>query len=532
MTAARPPAPVRWNRLWSLATYPARLGPSRPERPSGAFARLALVHALSSAGDAWVTVALAGSVFVSVSLHAARGRTALGLVCTVLPFLVVGPLLGPVIDRVKGGRRAIVAASAVGRLVACGFMAVFIHSLFLFPAAFASLVCSKTYLVAKASLVPSAVDSDDDLVEANAKLAVGASVVTSAAALLGVGIYRVFGSGAVLHLDMVLLAGCALVAFRLRPLRADRLPSWPWSTTSSAGDRWSPPPLAGTPAGGAAAARPRGRTSRRRSGYRTLPHGGLVLAGMAMTAMRAVAGLLTALVLFAFRRDNAPLLWYGLVGVTSVAGNLVGASLAPLVRNRMAEERIVPTAAFVIGLAAVAVTQIHGMHRWLAAVILAASVGIGASVAKMAFDAIVQRDPPELARSRLFARSEALFQLGWVLAALIPVLIPLSLMTGFIIVAVLSLGAGIVFVVGWRKARLGTLPSWFPGGPQPAMAGPGSAVPGSGGSGSGPGGSGAAGSGVAGSGVVGSGHPPTTIAGPVGTGPAPDPTRRSGRDSL
>ncbi len=533
MTATRPPAPVRWKRLWSLATYPARLGPSRPERPSGAFARLALVHALSSAGDAWVTVALAGSVFVSVSLHAARGRTALGLVCTVLPFLVVGPFLGPAIDRVKGGRRAIVAASAVGRLVACGCMAVFIHSLLLFPAAFASLVCSKTYLVAKASLVPSAVDSDDDLVEANAKLAVGASVATSAAALLGVGIYRVLGSGGVLYLDMVLLAGCALVAFRLRPTRADRLPSWPWSTTSSAGGRWSPP-LAGTPAGGAAAAKPRGRTSRRRSGYRTLPNGGLVLAGMAMTAMRAVAGLLTALVLFAFRRDNAPLLWYGLVGVTSVAGNLVGASLAPLIRNRMAEERIVPTAAFVIGLAAVAVTQIHGMHRWPAAVILAAAVGIGASVAKMAFDAIVQRDPPELARSRLFARSEALFQLGWVLAALIPVLIALSLMTGFIIVAVLSLGAGIAFVVGWRKARLGTLPSWFPGGPQPAMAGPGSAVPGSGGSGSGAAGSGRAGSGAAGSGrdwPPADGHPPTTIAGPVGTGPAPDPTRRSGRDS-
>ncbi|MDQ6782141.1 MAG: MFS transporter [Actinomycetota bacterium] len=475
---------------------------------------MAVVHALSSAADAWVTVALAGSVFVSVSLHAARGKTALGLICTVLPFLIVGPFVGPAIERMRGGRRAIMAASSVGRLVACGFMAAVIHSLWLFPAAFASLVCSKTYLVAKASLVPSAVERDEELVEANSKLAVGSSVATSIAALLGAGIYKVFGSPTVLRLNMVMLGVAAMLAMRLRPARGAGLPQWPWATgtatapwgssgssTPAGAAPSSPPPSSATePNGDRVDAR-----RERRAESRALPPGGLVLAGVAMTAMRAVAGLMTALVIFAFRRDGAPLIWYGLVGVASVVGNMGGATLAPVVRDRVAEEHIVPTAAFLIGVVAVGVTQLRGLHRWPAALILAAAVGVAASVAKMAFDAIVQRDPPEVARSRLFARFEAVFQLGWVLAALVPVVIPLSLMAGFIVVAVLTLGAGVTFVIGWRQAQAGTLPPWWPG----AAGSPRPAAPRPAGRGQGP---------------VDL-RPPPAIGGPVGTGPVADPTR-------
>ncbi|MGH9075706.1 MAG: MFS transporter, partial [Acidimicrobiales bacterium] len=418
------------------------------------------------------------------------GRTALGLVCTVLPFMVVGPLIGPVIDRIRGGRRAIVALSAVGRVIACAWMAAVIHSLWLFPAAFTSLVCSKTYLVAKASLVPSAVDTDDDLVDANAKLAVGSSVVTALAAVLGAGIYRVLGSGVLLHLNMVLLAVCAVVAVRLRPSREERLPPWPFSTRWSTQAPWTAPP-AGQPsqplapelteAGRSRRGRPwsttqsaRSRPAVARRAPRPLPPGGLMLAAVTMTSMRAVAGLMTALVIFAFKRDHAPIIWYGLVGVSSVGGNLGGATLAPFVRNRAREERIVPVGAILIGLAAVGATQYQAVHDRVAALALAAVVGLGASVAKTAFDALVQRDPPEVARARLFARFETVFQLGWVLAALVPTLLSLSLATGFDLVAVLCLGASVVFMVGWRRAKQQRLPSWWPlmttHPPQPAGA--------------------------------------------------------------
>nr|MDQ2728241.1 MFS transporter [Actinomycetota bacterium] len=270
MHATRSSTPARRGRIWPLVTYPVRLGPSRPERPSGPFARLVVVQVLSTAADVWVTVALAGSVFVSVSLHAARGKTALGLICTVLPFLVVGPFVGPAIERVRGGRRAIMAVSSAGRLVACGFMASVIHSLWLFPAAFTFLVCSKAYLVARASLVPSAVERDEELVEANSKLAIGSSVATSLAGLAGAGIYKVFGSPTVLHLNMVTLAVCAVLAMRLRPTRRDRLPQWPWSTTWATTAPWAaaPPESATPPARTSSAEVPGARARRARTGSR------------------------------------------------------------------------------------------------------------------------------------------------------------------------------------------------------------------------------------------------------------------------
>src|SRR3712207_4734825 len=123
------------------------------------------------AGDALVTMALAGSLFFSISPTAARGRVALSLALTMAPFAIVAPLLGPAIDRSRAGRRAMVITAAAGRAVACVVMAQVVDNLLLFPAAFAALVLSKAHAVAKSALVPSTVDASEELVEANAKLA-------------------------------------------------------------------------------------------------------------------------------------------------------------------------------------------------------------------------------------------------------------------------------------------------------------------------------------------------------------------------
>nr|MDQ2754564.1 hypothetical protein [Actinomycetota bacterium] len=194
-----------------------------------------------------------------------------------------------------------------------------------------------------------------------------------------------------------------------------------------------------------------------------LPPGGLALTALVMASMRAMAGLMIALVIFGFRRQGAPLVWYGLVGVASVGGNLGGAALAPVVRDRVHEERIVTVAAVAIGLMALAMTQLTWLHRRPAALVVGFTVGFFASVAKLAFDAVVQRDAPSGSRSRLFARLEAVFQLAWVLAALIPVVIPMSLLDGFVLVGVATLGSTLMFVVGLARARRGALPGWWPG---------------------------------------------------------------------
>jgi MFS family permease len=408
---------LRSPQVRAAGSYPFRLTGPESDWRAAPFSGLAIVNALSGAGDAFVTVALAGSVFVSVSLHAARGRTALGLLCTVLPFAVVGPFVGPMIDRVKGGRKFIVFLAAIGRMAACLMMAAWIHSLLLFPAAFLSLVCSKTQAVAKAALVPGVVDGEQDLVRANSRLAIGGSIFTTIAALLAALIYKAFGSHMLLELDVLVFAATAgLSLYLLRDAR-------------------EPVRVVG----------PDARLAPKR-GRPVIPRE-VALAQVAMAGMRAAAGFLTALVIFAFREKGTPVIWYGLVAVASVGGNMGGAALAPTLRDRFSEKKLVAGAAILILATALVAANAPANHYRPAAFLLALVIGLAASVAKAAFDAIVQRETLDSDRSRLFARFESLFQLVWAFGALIPTLIDTSLFAGFIVVACFVLATSMVFVL-------------------------------------------------------------------------------------
>ena len=137
-----------------------------------AFPRLALCHLLSVSGETLVVLSLAGSFFFKVDPAQGREKVILGLLFTMAPFALVGPLIGPMIDRVKGGHRVVIQATMALRVVVAITMmiAVINDSLALFPEAFAMLVLAKTYQIAKAAVVPSTVAGDIELVEANSKL--------------------------------------------------------------------------------------------------------------------------------------------------------------------------------------------------------------------------------------------------------------------------------------------------------------------------------------------------------------------------
>jgi hypothetical protein len=407
------------GRLRAVATYPLRLGPSGDNLSWTGFGGLAVVNNLSSAGDALVAVALAGSIFFSVPLHAARGRTALGLLCTLLPFVVVAPFLGPLIDRVRGGQRFVIFVAAIGRVAAAVMMAAWIHNLLLFPAAFLFLVWSKTQAVARASLVPIVVPQEE-LMRANAKLAVGSSANSALAAGIGALLYKVLGSDVALGMASVVFGMTAVLAIDLLP-------------------RTVPPTV---PAG--APSPP--------SGPGTLP-GNVFRGGVAMAGMRAMAGFMTGLVVFAFRQQGAPLSWYGAIALAGVAGNLCGALAAPRARRLGPERRLVAGSSLLVGVTAVAVTQFPDVRRRPAALLLVVVIGLCASVAKTAFDAIVQREIPQIQRATLFARLEALFQLSWVLGALVPTLVPVALLPGFIVVAAVVLISGAVVTFGVPGGR-------------------------------------------------------------------------------
>ncbi|CAN5741971.1 hypothetical protein BH20ACT1_BH20ACT1_06270 [soil metagenome] len=400
-------APSGWRALGSSRSPSVAVPPS--------FACLARTHALSTAGDTLVATALAGSLFFSLPPDAARSRVALYLVLTMAPFAVVAPLIGPWIDRRAGGRRSMVVLSAAVRAGICLLMVDDIDGLFLFPEAFAVLVLARGYQVARASLVPGLVRDESQLVEANSKLVLISGIVGLLAAIPGV---------ALLQLGPSWVLGLATIVFAATTLSAYRIPR-----SRVASGRATPLERA------------------------ELRGAGILLAASAMAVLRGVVGFLSFLVAFALRADDAPVWWFGVILAASAVGALVGAALAPRLRRRVPEERILLGSLVVVAVAALSLLEVGGR---VSAAVLAAAVGLGATAGKLCFDSIVQRDAPDANQGATFARFEARFQLAWVAGAFLPVILPVPLDVGYLSIGVIAGVAAFLYATGRRisAARL------------------------------------------------------------------------------
>ena len=137
------------------------------------FHRLARTHASSAMADAMVAATLASSIFFSLPADDARVPVVRYLIITMLPFALLSPLIGPLIDRLKGGHRFVLIGTAVARVVLCYLMIGLIAAggAPFFLVALCVLVSQRAYHVARSALVPTVVGSDSELVEANSKLA-------------------------------------------------------------------------------------------------------------------------------------------------------------------------------------------------------------------------------------------------------------------------------------------------------------------------------------------------------------------------
>jgi hypothetical protein len=369
---------------------------------------------LAVAGDTFVTMALAGSLFFSISPGAARGRVALYLLLTVAPFAVVAPLLSPVVDRSRGGRRFLIIAGAASRAVVCLSMATHLDGLMLFPEAFAVLMLSKIHMITKSALVPATVAAEGELVAANSRLAVLSVLAGFVAALPGVIVLKVGVLGApwVVRLAALTFAATAVAGFRLtRPVAGD--------------DRLAPVAVAEA----------------------ELHAASVRMAASAMGVLRAVVGFLTFLVAFGFRHENAPAWWFGVVLATSMAGSFVGAAVAPRMRRRLVEERILQGSLALVVASGLLAVWVGGRP---AAALLAGAVGVAAGAGKLAFDSIVQRDAPDAVRGRTFARFETRFQLAWVAGAALPVAVRIPNGTGLGLLALTAAVALSSYMAGLR----------------------------------------------------------------------------------
>jgi MFS family permease len=148
-------------------------------------ANLIELTAAGNVGDAFVIVALAGTLFFNTSLDQARSQVVLYLLVTMAPFVVLAPFIGPMLDRVQQGRRFILAGTLLARGLLCWGMSGALHNaLTLFPAAFGVLILQKAYGVTRSAVTPRLLPAELTLVSANAR----SSLIALLASTLGVGL--------------------------------------------------------------------------------------------------------------------------------------------------------------------------------------------------------------------------------------------------------------------------------------------------------------------------------------------------------
>lgn len=400
--------------------------PRRPWVPP-AFTRLARVHALSVAGDTMFMAAMAGTVFFSVAdFDEARGRVALLLLFTIAPFAVAAPLVGPLLDRARGGRRMMIIAISLARATLCFLLIRHRQEWLFYPEALGFLVASKGYLIARGAVVPTTVRSDSELVKANARLTLLSGVTAAVAAGPALLLLWLGGPGWILALAFLVFITAAGFATQLPKARVAESPA----------------------------------DEAEKAELRSI---GILIAASSMGAVRIIVGFLVFQVGFYAKDNNLPILIAAAAGTAQV-GFLVGSVIAPIMRRHFTEERMLATALSVTVAAAAGAALIgfiaagSDIVLGLAAAMLTFGVGVTANVAKQAFDAIVQRDAPDANRGRSFARFETRFQLVWVLGALIPTAIVLPMELGFVVVMGIAAFSLLSYLIGRRRAAVGEDP--------------------------------------------------------------------------
>jgi MFS family permease len=433
-----------------------RLAEPDPERR--ALDRLAWVHATSGLGDALVAVALAGTLFFSVPVAAARPRVALYLLITVAPFAVVAPLLGRLLDGRSGASRVAMIVALISRAVLGWLAATRLDGLLLFPLAFGLLVFSRVHGISRSALVPELVAPGRDLVPINSRMARVIAIGGTVGGLLGVAVQKLLGGGGVLHL--------AAAVFLIGGFMATAVPSladaWhraarpePDEATRSAGEP------AGRAEGGAADAEGAAAGPARRGAAapgRTVgrwPVARIRLARTASAATRAAGGFVLFLLAFALRNRGVSTAGLGLLVAGIGAGGLIGAFLVPRLGRRLREEGLL---AFGLGLSAVTSLVLAGRVGVATAGLAGLITGTAASAARLGFESLVQRDVPSAIRATTITRSETVFQLSWVLGAVIPVALPLPADQGLLAVGAACVLAVAVYLIGLMRLRNGSHP--------------------------------------------------------------------------
>jgi MFS family permease len=457
----------------------------------------------AGAGDAFVIVALAGTIFFDTSVDQARGKVALFLLVTMAPFAVLAPFIGPVLDRVQQGRKFLLAGTLLARGLLCYAMSAAVSNpTTLLPAAFGVLVLQKAYGVVRASVAPRLLPEEFTLVKANARSQLIAVIGATVAAGLAEGIQVTGGAAWVLRVAMVIYLAAIVLALRLPdqvdspavpqaatvtqtppaangrpPYRTDRRTAAQPGFRPNGPGRYGPGPDSdpwhgsesgptlpdGTRPYDASHALPPGTAppgaapAAHGGPWRTLKSVGPVVAE-AMTGnavLRAFSGF--TFFFFAFLLQTERLGISKHFALASLAVAVAGGSIFAMVLGSWLRSRAPQLIMFSVLVIAPVVAAGAAWFFGLPAVIAVAFAAIlCASLAKLAQDSIVQREIGDEIRSSTFAVSETLNQVANVAGGLLGVLVSMlnNGQAGLAIAAALLAAALFLLVVRRRRRVL------------------------------------------------------------------------------
>ncbi len=382
------------------AVYPLRRM-WRSDRPLDTYG---LAHFTSAAGDALLAIALADSVFFSLPVDQAKVKVAAYLGVTMLPLALAGPLLVPLLDT-AGPRRAISLTAAAGRAVVAVYAAPRIGTLVLFPSALLLLVCSKVHAITKNGLTVAYAPPEEGLMRANARLgrvAVGGAIW---AAPVGFAFLKLFGAAGVMYAAAAVYAVSALVNLRLP--------------------------------------HPRVKAERREVGPRgRIP--ALTRAAVGAVGLRAASGFLLFLLAFALRRGQNPTYWFGVLAAAGVLGGFLADIVSPRLPNALREEMVVIACVLGAGVGALLASEFFTLGVLAAFGVVA---GAATEFGRLAFQSLMQRHAPEGAFGRVFVRYEVLFQVGWVIGAFLPAVLPIAFRGGILALSGFYVALGGIYFV-------------------------------------------------------------------------------------
>jgi hypothetical protein len=353
------------------------------------------MHCLHSAAETCFAISMAGSIFFSVSAEAARPRVLLFLGVTLAPFLVMAPLVGPVIDRVRGGIGGVVVGTFAVRAVLVLLLAQQLRTLALFPLAFGVLVVAKTYTVGRNALVPLVVGTGEDLVAANARLSRTASIVGALAGAGAVAVYAVAGGPWTLRLAAIIYVAGGMVAWLVRRV---------------------------LPRAGAAT----------QTDVVEMVRVDLTGATWDMMVLRAAVGYAVFHFAFSLRAGNDPIWVLGAVVAASSIGGFLGTIIAPPIRARTDEDHMFTMAMLGAASGMLVAALAYTRPTLIGAMLI---LGLAASLGRRALDSTIQQFAPQAQRGRIYASLETRLELAWVSGACLAVASRLSTIVGVLVLA-------------------------------------------------------------------------------------------------